>query len=99
MRQLASCARARPAKRKASSGTAATVALETVFGTAWLAASTGHTMDASATQVASPNGTTEAGLAVLDRDQVLDELVAITIGAAARRGAELAEEAEAGSLA
>jgi len=82
-----------------SSGTAATVALETVFGTAWLAASTGHTMDALATQVASPNGTTEAGLAVLDRDQVLDELVAITIGAAARRGAELAEEAEAGSLA
>lgn len=82
-----------------SSGTAATVALETVFGTAWLAASTGQTMDALATQVASPNGTTEAGLAVLDRDHVLDELVAITIGAAARRGAELAEEAEAGSLA
>lgn len=82
-----------------SSGTAATIALETVFGTAWLAASTGQTMDALATQVASPNGTTEAGLAVLDRDHVLDELVAITIGAAARRGAELAEEAEAGSLA
>jgi pyrroline-5-carboxylate reductase len=82
-----------------SSGTAATVALETVFGTAWLAASNGQSMDALATQVASPKGTTEAGLAVLDRDQVLDELVAVTIGAAARRGAELAEEAEAGSLA
>jgi len=82
-----------------SSGTAATIALETVFGTAWLAASTGQTMDALASQVASPNGTTEAGLAVLDSDQVLDGLIAVTIGAAARRGAELAEEAEAGSLA
>jgi pyrroline-5-carboxylate reductase len=82
-----------------SSGTAATVALETVFGTAWLGASTGQTMAALATQVASPNGTTEAGLAVLDRDGVLDELVAVTIGAAARRGTELAEEAEARSLA
>ena len=82
-----------------SSGTAATIALETVFGTAWLAASSGDAMDKLATQVASPNGTTEAGLAVLDRDAVLDQLIAVTIDAAARRGAELAEEAEAGSLA
>jgi len=82
-----------------SSATAATIALETVFGTAWLAASSGDTMDALATQVASPNGTTEAGLAVMDRDSVLDQLVAVTIEAAARRGAELAEEAEASSLA
>ena len=82
-----------------SSGTAATIALETVFGTAWLAASSGDTMDTLAKQVASPNGTTEAGLAVLDRDNVLDQLIAVTIEAAARRGAELAEEAEAGSLA
>jgi pyrroline-5-carboxylate reductase len=82
-----------------SSGTAATIALETVFGTAWLAASTGQTMDALASQVASPNGTTEAGLAVLDTDDVLDELVAVTIAAAARRGTELAQEAEARSLA
>jgi pyrroline-5-carboxylate reductase len=82
-----------------SSGTAATIALETAFGTAWLAASSGDTMDALAKQVASPNGTTEAGLAVLDRDAVLDQLIAVTIEAAARRGAELAEDAEAGSLA
>ena len=82
-----------------SSGTAAAIALETVFGTAWLAASSGDSMDALAKQVASPNGTTEAGLAVLDRDNVLDQLVAVTIEAAARRGTELAEEAEAGSLA
>jgi pyrroline-5-carboxylate reductase len=72
---------------------AATAALETVLGTAWMAAASGQTMDEIARRVASPNGTTEAGLAVLDGDAVLDQLVALTIDAAARRGAELAEEA------
>jgi len=72
---------------------AATIALETVLGTAWLAAATRAGMDDIARRVASPNGTTEAGLAVLDREGVLDALVAVTIDAAARRGAELAEEA------
>ncbi|MEO7240364.1 MAG: pyrroline-5-carboxylate reductase dimerization domain-containing protein [Sphingomicrobium sp.] len=69
---------------------AATIALETVLGTAWLAAATGETMDMLARRVASPDGTTEAGLGVLDRDSVLDQLMAVTIAAAARRGAELA---------
>jgi hypothetical protein len=32
---------------------------------------------------------------VLDRDKVLDDLIAVTIEAAARRGTELAEEARA----
>ena len=73
--------------------TAATVALETVLGTSWMAATTGEAMDAVAKRVASPNGTTEAGLAVLD--QSLDDLVGATIEAAARRGRELAEEAKA----
>jgi pyrroline-5-carboxylate reductase len=59
----------------------------------------GESMDSVAKRVASPKGTTEAGLAVLDHDHVLDELVALTIDAAARRGAELAEEAKAPSLA
>jgi pyrroline-5-carboxylate reductase len=72
---------------------AATVALETVLGTGWMAAASGETMDAIAQRVASPNGTTEAGLAVLDRDGVLDGLIAVTIDAAARRGAELAADA------
>jgi pyrroline-5-carboxylate reductase len=36
---------------------------------------------------------------VLDRDHVLDELIAVTIDAAARRGVELAEEAKTASLA
>ena len=77
---------------------AATIARETVLGTAWMAATTGEDMASIARRVASPKGTTEAGLAVLDREHVLDELIAVTIDAASRRGAELAEEAKAPSL-
>ena len=77
--------------------TAATIALETVLGTSWMAATTGEAMDSVVKRVASPNGTTEAGLAVLD--QALDDLISVTIEAAARRGSELADEAKAGSLA
>ena len=74
-------------------GLAATIALETVFGTAWMAASTGESMDELARRVASPKGTTEAGLAVLDREGAFQELIAATIDAARRRGAELAAKA------
>jgi pyrroline-5-carboxylate reductase len=86
-------------KRGLTREIASTIALETVLGTSWLAASTGEDMDAIARRVASPRGTTEAGLAVLDREDVLDQLIAVAIEAAARRGAELAEEAKAGQLA
>jgi pyrroline-5-carboxylate reductase len=81
-------------KRGLSREIAATIARETVLGTAWLAATTGEDMESIARRVASPKGTTEAGLAVLDGDQALDQLIACTIDAAARRGAELAEEAK-----
>ena len=74
-------------------GLAATIALETVLGTAWMAASTREAMDELARRVASPRGTTEAGLAVLDREEALRQLIARTIDAARRRGAELAAEA------
>lgn len=77
---------------------AETIALETVLGTAWMAAAQGIAMDQLARQVASPNGTTEAGLKVLDRERILEELVAVTIEAASRRGGELAGEVEARSL-
>lgn len=86
-------------RRGLSPEIASTLALETVLGTAWMAASTGEDMESVARRVASPNGTTEAGLAVLDRDAVLDQLIGVTIDAAARRGAELAEEARPRSLA
>lgn len=85
-------------KRGLSRETASAVALETVLGTGWLAASTGESMDGLARRVASPNGTTEAGLGVLDRDGVLDELIGVTIEAAARRGKELAAAARLASL-
>lgn len=71
---------------------ARTIALETVFGTAWLAAGQQVGMDELARRVASPNGTTEAGLAVLDDEAALDRLLDRTIDAATRRGAVLAEE-------
>jgi pyrroline-5-carboxylate reductase len=58
-----------------------------------MAEARGEAMHAIARRVASPKGTTEAGLAVLDGDAALDRLIAETIDAAARRGAELAEQA------
>ena len=76
---------------------AATIALETVLGTSWMAATSGETMDAVVKRVASPNGTTEAGLGILD--PALDKLIGATIEAASLRGAELAANARGASLA
>jgi pyrroline-5-carboxylate reductase len=86
-------------KRGLSNEMASIIARETVLGTAWLAAVTGEDMDSIAKRVASPKGTTEAGLKVLDHDKVLEQLIAVTIEAAARRAAELAQEAKGPSLA
>ncbi len=72
---------------------ATTIARETVLGTGWMAASSGEAMDSLARRVASPNGTTEAGLAVLDLEQALERLIGATIEAAATRGRSLAEAA------
>ncbi len=76
-------------------GLAARIALLTASGTAAMAEASGETMAALARRVASPKGTTEAGLAVLDEDRALDRLIARVIDAAAARGAELAAEARA----
>ncbi len=73
-------------------GLARAVATQTLVGTAAMAAS-GEPMDEIARRVASPNGTTEAGLAVLDQDKALDRLIEATIAAAIARGRQLAEEA------
>jgi len=82
-----------------SSETAAIIARETVLGTAWMSATTGESSEGVARRVASPHGTTEAGLKILDKDGALDDLVARTIDAAARRGEELAAAADVPSLA
>jgi pyrroline-5-carboxylate reductase len=70
---------------------ALTAARETVFGTAWLAASTGEAMDSIVARVRSPKGTTEAGLAVLEAE--LPSLIERTVEAAGRRSRELADAA------
>jgi len=80
--------------RGLSEDIAATIARETVLGTAWMAATTGEDMASIARRVASPKGTTEAGLAVLDGENVLDDLIAATINAAFARGLELAQKAK-----
>jgi pyrroline-5-carboxylate reductase len=86
-------------RRGLSTEISATIALETVFGTAWTAAANQESMESLAKRVASPNGTTEAGLSILDKDAALDDLIGATIDAAARRGAELASDAKSPSLA
>jgi pyrroline-5-carboxylate reductase len=78
-------------ERGLSNEIASTIAVETVLGTSWLAATERDGMDEIARRVASPNGTTEAGLAVLDRS--LGDLVEQTLDASADRGRQLAEAA------
>ncbi len=71
------------------------VAVQTLIGTAAMAA-TGEPMGGIARRVASPNGTTERGLAVLDAPDGLQRLVEAMLAAASARGRELAEEAARG---
>lgn len=86
-------------ERGLSEDLAKTIALETVLGTSWMAATTRESMGDIVRRVASPNGTTQAGLDILGRDDVFDKLISLTIGAASRRAAELAEEAKGPKLA
>lgn len=69
------------------------LALATVEGAALLAAASPYSPGELARRVASPGGTTQAGLDVLDADGVLARLVAATLKAAADRNAEMARAA------
>ena len=71
------------------------VAVQTLVGTSTFAEETGHSMAEIARRVASPKGTTEQGLAVLDAPDGLQPLVDRMLAAASRRGEELAAEAAA----
>jgi pyrroline-5-carboxylate reductase len=62
-------------------------------GAAGLAAASAETMEQLARRIASPGGTTEAGLEVLDAEEGLRALVLRALSASRRRGAEMAEAA------
>ena len=64
-----------------------------VAGAGALAASSNDSPTELARKVASPNGTTEAGLKVLDADRALFDLVEATLAAARSRSLEMAAEA------
>jgi pyrroline-5-carboxylate reductase len=72
---------------------AARLALAMVEGAAALAASSPETPQALARRVASPGGTTEAGLRVLDCDDSLAGLMLRTLDASRRRSLEMAAAA------
>ncbi|MCJ7420457.1 pyrroline-5-carboxylate reductase family protein [Sphingomicrobium astaxanthinifaciens] len=73
--------------------TAQAIALQTVAGTGLMARSTGEGMRGLAVRVASPGGSTQAGLDVLDAAGGVEELIARTVAAARRRTEEMAAEA------
>jgi pyrroline-5-carboxylate reductase len=68
-------------------------AVATVEGAAALAAASPHSPGELARRVASPGGTTQAGLDVLDADRAVVRLVEATLKAARDRGAEMARAA------
>lgn len=72
---------------------AARMALATVEGAALLAAGSDESAAGLAERVASPKGTTRAGLDVLDEGDAINALVRATLAAAAKRSAELAADA------
>jgi pyrroline-5-carboxylate reductase len=74
-------------------GQAQRLALATVEGAALLASASPHSPDELARRVASPGGTTQAGLDVLDADGAIARLVEATLRAAAERNAEMARAA------
>lgn len=71
------------------------LARATVAGAAELAATSTESPAELAGKVTSPGGTTAAGLAVIDHDDALTRLIAATLRAASKRGAELAAAARA----
>lgn len=69
------------------------LALAMVEGAGALASASEHAPGELARRVASPGGTTEAGLKILDADQAIARLIAATLKAAADRSAEMAKAA------
>ncbi|MEN3973415.1 pyrroline-5-carboxylate reductase dimerization domain-containing protein [Sphingomicrobium sp. XHP0235] len=74
-------------------GIAMKAALQTLGGTGNMALASGEAMDSLASRVASPGGSTQAGLDVLDGANGIADLVHRTIEAARRRTEQMAAEA------
>jgi pyrroline-5-carboxylate reductase len=72
------------------------LALKMVEGAAALAVASDDDPATLARKVASPGGTTQAGLAILDTDRALLDLVERTLAASLTRGLEMAAEARQG---
>ena len=75
---------------------AARLALTMTEGAAQLAGSAAHDPAELARRVASPGGTTQAGLDVMDADDAANRLIERVLSAARARSAEMAAEARAG---
>jgi pyrroline-5-carboxylate reductase len=75
---------------------AARLAAAMVEGAAALPSASGEDPETLARRVASPGGTTEAGLTLLDSDRALLDLIARTLDASRRRSLEMAAQARAG---
>jgi pyrroline-5-carboxylate reductase len=75
---------------------AARLSLAMVEGTGAWAAAAGESPAQLARRVASPGGTTQAGLEVLDRDGALEKLILAALEAARRRSTEMAQAARRG---
>ncbi|WP_343348023.1 pyrroline-5-carboxylate reductase dimerization domain-containing protein [Sphingomicrobium sp. XHP0239] len=76
-----------------SPGLARRAALQTIGGTGRMALASGEPLDELACRVASPGGSTQAGLDVLDHDSALFDLVRRTVEAARCRTEEMAAAA------
>ena len=73
------------------------LALTMVEGASMLAASSEHSPGELARRVASPGGTTQVGLDILDKDRALSRLIEDTLRGARDRSAEMAAEARRSS--
>jgi len=67
------------------------LAIDTVIGSAMLAKSSKKSVSELKEQVISPNGTTQAGIDALTKDDSLEKLIKQTINAATKRSKELAD--------
>jgi pyrroline-5-carboxylate reductase len=66
------------------------LAINMVLGSAKMASNSAHTPSELKQQVISPNGTTQAGMDILSKDNALENLIKQTVKAATKRSKELA---------